>query len=294
MEFKNIVMNHIVITPVYNEEEFLSDYITSMIRQEQRPNLLVLVDDNSSDNSSKIIKEYAEEYDWIKYIYHPSEQKKVQGSKVIEAFNFGLEKSEIDLMNFDIISKIDADLELPLNYFKEIINSFEQNSTIGLAGGYIREKKNGKWIDILSTDYHVRGALKSYRTTCFLDIGGLMPILGWDGLDEMKAMFCGWKTKNIKVGAKHFRPADNDYNPVNMALKRGIHNYKNGGNLFLAIIRSIVRITKKPYFLVGLSYFYGYMKAFILRYPKNVSRELESFINNFHLKRIRSWINSKL
>jgi hypothetical protein len=231
------------------------------------------------------MKEYSAKYDWINYVHHPSEQKKIQGSKVIEAFNYGLNQSNINLENYDVISKLDADLELPNNYFESIFNEFNENENYGLIGGFVKEQKSNKWINIPSEDYHIRGALKSYRVTCFKEIDGLMPVLGWDGLDEMKLFYNGWFTKNINIGVKHYRPADNDYNSVFLAYRRGAQNYKNGGGVALAIIRSIFRIKNKPYFLLGSFYFWGYVVALLKREEKNVDKNLSLFINKFHFKR---------
>lgn len=279
-------MKHIVITPVYNEEEYLIRYINSVINQTCTPDYFLLVDDNSKDKSLEIIQEFSKKYDWIHYVHCPSEQKKVQGSKVIEAFNYGLTHSKINIKNYDIISKLDADLELPNNYFEEIISAFDKNPKAGLIGGYVIEMKNGEWRDILSKDYHVRGALKSYRTSCYIEIGGLMPLLGWDGLDEMKIFYNKWETKNINIGVKHYRPADSDYKPVKLYYKKGIVNYQNGGSFVLMLIRALKRSTKKPYLIASLAFIVGYLNAFFSRKPKNVSASFAKFINRFHMNRI--------
>lgn len=281
-----MLMKYTIITPVYNEEKYLAKYIESIINQSWPPKLFLLVDDNSFDNSADIIHIYSKKYNWIKYLYHPSEQLKKQGSKVISAFNYGLDSIQMKVEKNEFISKIDADLELPSNYFELVSQTFYNNPKVGLAGGFIIEKRNGVWTDIHGPDYHIRGALKSYRLSCFNEIGGLMPILGWDGLDEMKAMYNGWQTKNIDIGVKHNRIADSDYNAIELAYRRGVHNYKNGGSFFLAIVRAIVRIKNKPYLLVGLAYFIGYMKALTLRENKNVDKQLSKFINKYHYKRL--------
>lgn len=279
-------MSYIIITPVYNEEKYLPKYLNSIINQSLLPKKIIIVDDNSSDGSSEIIKEYSKKYKWIVYVYHKSADKKVQGSKVIEAFNYGLNFVKLDEVSF--ISKIDADLELPPNYFEVVSNSFDENNKYGIVGGYIKEFENGSWIPkhFSLQSYHIRGALKSYKTECFKEINGLMPVLGWDGLDEMKALYYGWQTKNLDIAVKHFRLAASDYKTLKLTFKTGFANYKNGGNLFLAMIRSIVRFKDKPYFFKGITYFFGYIYAVFSRERRNVNKKLILFINKFHLKRI--------
>lgn len=277
-------MDYIVITPVYNEEKLLSNYIDSIVNQATKPVKLILVDDNSTDDSAEIIKAYCRKHNWIVYIHHPAARKKSQGAKVIRAFNYGLEN--ISLKEVDFISKIDADLELPLNYFKEVINVFSSKPEVGITGGYILEKKKGNWCRINQANYHIRGALKSYRVESFNQIEGLMPVLGWDGLDEMKIFYNGWESHNIEIGVKHFRSASIDYNQRCLAFKKGYSNYKSGSNLFLAIIRALVRIKKKPYLIYSIYYLTGYTKAWLSNEDKHVSKGLEKYINRFHINRI--------
>lgn len=276
---------HIIITPLYNEEKFLSTFISSIINQTLVPFQLILVDDNSTDNSKAIIEEYTSKYNWIKYVYHSSANSKSQGKKVINAFNFGTTQCNIE--EADFISKIDCDLEFPENYFEKIAEGFSLNPKLGITGGIIEELSNKEtWEEIPQAPYHIRGALKSYRIECFKEIGGLLPVLGWDGLDEMNALYRGWETQIISNGVKHFRPASKDYNKVKLSYELGIANYKNGANIFLASIRAIIKSKQKPYLRVGFSFIKGYTYAFKKRMTKNVDKKLARFINKFHTKRL--------
>ena len=279
-------MKHIIITPVFNEEKYLRTYINSIIKQTNRPFKLIVVDDNSTDSSASIIKSYCDKYDWIRYVYHSSKNEKSQGAKVIRAFNYGL--SKISLEGIDVITKMDGDLELPSHYFSQINKAFK-SLNVGLAGGYILEKKNGYWKKVPQASYHIRGALKSYRVECFNKIGGFMDILGWDGIDEMKSFFYGWESKIIDIGVKHYRPTSSDYDKPALYFKLGSANYKNGGNLFLAFIRSLVKSTRKPYILNGYCYLKGYLISYINRDKRNVNSDLSKFINIFHFKRLISF-----
>ena len=276
--------NYLLITPVFNEEDHLNRYLDSIIDQNLKPRLFILVDDNSTDRSKEIILDYSRKYNWIKYSYHVSQPKKVQGSKVIEAFNFGLDN--LDLNSYDFISKIDADIELPQDYFQTINEHFNENSRLGICGGKIEELRNDIWEKKWQADYHVRGALKSYRISCFNEMDGILPVLGWDGIDEIKAMYLGWDVLSIDKYAKHFRNASSDYRPIKMQFKYGIAAYRNGNNLFLTLIRTIVKSIQKPFILSGISFFVGYLYSFIRRDHKNVEKTLAKYINKFHLKRL--------
>lgn len=277
-------MNYIIITPAYNEEKYIRFTLDSVVKQSILPKEWIIVNDGSTDDTEKIVKEYLEKYYWIKLINNKSQHARSCGSKVIRAFNIGY--NNIDYNEFDFIVKLDADLTLPANYFQEVSKTFLNNPKIGLCGGYCVNKKNNKLIKEESPNYHIRGAFKSIRKECWTDIGGFKEVLGWDGLDEMTAMFKGWETKNLNLAVIHHRPTASAYNRFALAKNHGIANYRNGGNVPLAFIRSCVRVFQKPYFIIGIGFLIGYFEAFLKKYNKYVDKDLAKFINNFHMKRI--------
>jgi glycosyltransferase involved in cell wall biosynthesis len=278
-------MKFCVVVPIYNEEKFLLTFLNSIVSQSVNLDRVICVDDNSTDDSASIIISYSKDYPFIEYVFHESGAYKVQGKKVINAFNFGLKS--IDLNQFDIICKMDADLEFPVDYFEKVVEAFKSDNKVGIVGGRIVELKNGLWSKTVQADYHIRGALKSYRVNCFKAIGGLKPVLGWDGLDEMNAMYLGWTTKIIDSDVRHFRAAASDYNQDELNFKLGFANYCNGGSFFLAIIRSIIKSFRTRSFFTLFFYLKGYLSAYRNKEKKNVDSDLSSFINNFHLKRIK-------
>ncbi len=276
-------MNYKIITPAYNEEKLIQNILESIVNQTHLPTEWIIVDDNSTDNTAKLINVFTRKYKWIKYLFKKSSfEQRSSGAKVISAFNYGYEI--IKNKPFDFIVKLDADLTLPMNYFEEVTNAFIKDSSIGICGGYCIHNINNKWIREKSADYHIRGAFKAIRRECWEDIGGFKEVLGWDGLDEMSAFQRGWSSANLKVRVIHHRQTAISYNKLELAKKTGKANYANGGNLFLAMIRTLVRIPKKPYLIFAWKFFMGYLNAYLKKERKNVSAELSKFINNFHLK----------
>src|SRR5690606_22966997 len=125
------------------------------------------------------------QYSWIKVVRYVSEAKNIPGSKVIRAFQRGMQEITC---NWDIIVKLDADLILPSDYFEKVISVFESDSQAGMAGGFASIEKNGQWVlEKLTDNDHIRGAFKAYRKECFEQIGGLKPAMGWDTVDELLA-----------------------------------------------------------------------------------------------------------
>ena len=58
-----------IITPCFNSEKYLDECVTSVISQTYQNWEMLIVDDNSSDNSSTIINSYSKNDDRIKPIF---------------------------------------------------------------------------------------------------------------------------------------------------------------------------------------------------------------------------------
>lgn len=156
------------------------------------------------------------------------------------------------------------------------------------------EKKNEKLLNQKVSNLHLRGAIKAYRKECFEGIGGLQEIWNWDGLDEKKAMYLGWKIKILPLAVIHHRVTTSAYNPIVHSFRGGKEKYREGDDLILALIRSLVRIKRRPFLILGISFFVGYLYSLLTRPTKHVDRDLQKFIRKFHYNRIFKAISSKV
>ena len=68
---------YILITPAKNEEYSIPDVLQSIINQTIRPLMWIIVDDGSTDNTPKIIKDFEIKYKWIKTIRLPSRDRDI-------------------------------------------------------------------------------------------------------------------------------------------------------------------------------------------------------------------------
>ena len=109
--------DYLVVSPCRNEAEYARQTLDSMVAQTHPPALWVIVDDGSTDETPQILAEYAEKHDWIRIVPKPDRGHRAVGPGVIEAFYAGLETVE-DLSRFEVISKLDLDLELPEKYYE--------------------------------------------------------------------------------------------------------------------------------------------------------------------------------
>ena len=185
-------MEYYIVVCAHNEEAFLSDALNSILRQTLSPKKVVVVNDNSTDGTEKIIDQFLQLSPIFEKLNTTSTSDHLPGSKVINAFNKGLAKLD---NHFDFIVKLDADVILPDNYFEKVTYIFKGHPDVGIAGGFIYEQdQKGKWqLNHPMDKNHVRGAIKAYSKQCFTAIDGLRTAMGWDTVDELLARYNGYE-----------------------------------------------------------------------------------------------------
>ena len=279
-------MKYIIITPANNEEKYIHYTLDSVVKQTLLPEKWIIVNDGSTDNTRNIVESYTKKYSWIRLIENFNKESRAGGTKVVKAFYIGY--NTIKNRDYDFIVKLDADLTLPEDYFMNIVKYFKQNPTVGLCGGVVLNKYRNDIIKEKVAYHHVRGAFKAYRKECFEDINGLKPILNWDGIDEMTAMYKGWDVKILPLQVIHHRPTSTEINRgIKSLVFSGREYYKNGHDLLLALLKAFhISVRKKPLVLSGLIFYFNFIYAMIKNEPKNVDKQLAKFIRNFQYNRI--------
>ncbi len=281
-------MKYYIIIPAHNEADFIALTLESLVSQTVLPSKVVVVNDNSTDETAAIVDDFSKNHPFISLVNKTSEAIHMPGSKVIQAFHKGFETID---SNYDIIVKLDADLILPNNYFETILNHFKSDSKIGMAGGFAYIEKNGEWIlENLTDKDHIRGAFKAYRKECFLQIGNLKPAMGWDTVDELLCKFYGWKVvTDATLKVKHLKPTGANYNKSSR-FKQGEAFYSIGYGFFIASIASMKLAFLKGKPLLFLDYIQGFLRAKFNYKPLLVTNEQARFIRNYRLKKMKDKI----
>ena len=277
-------MKFYIVLPAHNEAEFIGKTLTSLCQQTLLPARIVLVDDNSNDATTQIAQEFSEKYAFVSLVKSQSDDQHLPGSKVIRAFQLGLEILD---ENYDIICKFDADLIFPQNYLQKLAEHFTADPKIGMAGGFCSIEKNNTWeIENLTGKDHIRGALKAYRKQCFLDIGKLKPAMGWDTVDELLAVYHGWKIKtDPRLLVKHLKPTGASYHNSS-GEKQGEAFYSLRYGFLITLIASLKLAFKKGKPGLTIDYLKGYFKAKKEKRPFLVSAEEGRFIRNLRWKKM--------
>ena len=278
-------MKYYIVIPSHNEEALISLTIQSLVEQTVLPNKIVVVNDNSTDKTEEIVNSFVSKYSFISLVNKKSDAIHLPGSKVVQAFQKGLETLD---ENYDFIVKADADLIFPNNYFETIIKHFKSDERIGMVGGFCYIEKNGEWIlENLTDKDHIRGALKAYRKVTFKQIGGLKPAMGWDTVDELLCKFYNWKVvTDESLQVKHLKPTGANYNKT-ARYKQGEAFYSLGYGFWITAIASIklAMMKKKP--LLFIDYIKGFWKAKSSKKPLFVTEEQAKFIRNYRLQKMK-------
>lgn len=278
-------MKYYIIIPTFNEEKFISLTLQSLVEQTVLPSKVVVVNDGSTDKTREIVQSFVEKYTFISLVNKTSEAIHLPGSKVIQAFNKGLETIDD---NYDFIVKADADLIFPPNYFESISNHFQSDNRVGMAGGFCYIEKNGEWIlENLTDKDHIRGAIKAYRKETFKQIGGLKPEMGWDTVDELLCKFYQWKVvTNETLQVKHLKPTGANYNQA-ARFKQGEAFYRLGYGFWITAIASLklALLKKKPFLF--FDYLKGFWKAKRSKKPLLVTAEQAKFIRNYRWEKMK-------
>jgi glycosyltransferase involved in cell wall biosynthesis len=278
-------MNYYIVIPAHNEAAFIALTLQSLVTQTLLPSKIVVVNDNSSDATSEFVLKFIANYPFIDLIEKTSELIHLPGSKVIQAFQTGLETLDD---SYDFIVKADADLIFPSHYFETISKHFQSDERIGMVGGFAYIEKNGDWIlENLTDKDHIRGAFKAYRKEAFKQIGGLKPAMGWDTVDELLCKFYNWKVvTDASLKVKHLKPTGANYNKT-ARYKQGEAFYSLGYGFFITSIASakLAMMKKKP--LLFVDYIRGFWKAKAEKKPLLVTQEQAQFIRNYRFQKMK-------
>ncbi|RNC89239.1 MAG: glycosyltransferase [Allomuricauda sp.] len=264
-----------IIIPAHNEEQYIVDCLFSFVRQSQPPDELIVVDDNSSDNTFWLATDIARDHNWIKVVQRSSIDEHIPGKKVVDTFNFGLQQ----LSEFDIIGKFDADIILPSNYFEQMRNHFQSDWKLGMCSGLLYIKKNNDWVyETVAKKNHIRGPIKLYHKACFDQIGGLREGVGWDTVDVLLAQYHGFHIKtDASLQVKHLRPTGHGYRSKGYQSK-GEALYKMRYGLPLAKLALFKMMWQSQNPLIYIQGLEGYLKAWISKKPRFVDWQQGNYI----------------
>jgi poly-beta-1,6-N-acetyl-D-glucosamine synthase len=278
---------YVVITPVRNEQDYLGATIESMVGQVLRPAIWVIVNDGSSDATGRIAEEAGAKHDWIRVVHRADRGVRKPGSGVMEAFQDGYRV--IETTPWDFLVKLDGDLSFDSQFFLNALQRFDQDSHLGIGGGTICKQEADQLVAEWRGDpvFHVRGATKIYRRECWLQLGSLYPLAGWDTLDEIKANMLGWRTYSFaELKLLHHRSAGGADGAWVNWFKNGRANYISGYLPMFMVLKCAARAFRKPYGIGALGLMSGFISGYLQRVPQIDDAQLIGYLRREQTKRL--------
>jgi biofilm PGA synthesis N-glycosyltransferase PgaC len=250
----------VIISPCRDEEQLVRFTLDSVVKQTYRPHLWLIVDDGSRDRTAEIVAGYTAAHPWIRLVRRRREGGRQLGPGVVNAFNAGLAALEDE--PFDVIAKLDCDLEFGAETFAAIMAAFD-NPRVGMASGTTLLLLRGKLVSERYTSYHVPGQAKFYRQACFRDIGGLQGVYGWDIIDETDARRHGWLTLSTPQPIFiHHRLQGSSFGGLRGRIIWGQGAYAIGSHPLFALARGIYRLAEHPWLVGGLAFIWGFFTSY--------------------------------
>src|SRR5688572_28591936 len=154
-----MVHDYVLVTAARNEADFIELTIKSMAAQSLPPVRWIIVSDGSTDGTDEIVARYAARHDWIELVRLPARAERHFAGKVA-AFNAGY--SRLAGLKYDVIGNLDGDVSFDADYCAFLMNKFDENPRLGVAGTPYHEEHR-LHDERFKSPAHVSGACQLFR-----------------------------------------------------------------------------------------------------------------------------------
>jgi poly-beta-1,6-N-acetyl-D-glucosamine synthase len=284
--------SYVLVTAARNEEQYIGLCIESVLSQSILPYKWLIVSDGSTDDTEKIIKEYLKDHPFIQFIRKEPDQAMEGFASKVFALSMGVKL--LRGIDYFLIGHLDADITLEKEYYAIMLDKFNNNPKLGIAGGYFFEKEHGVFkCHASNSPWSVAGGIQLFRSKCYQDIGGLkpMPLGGEDWYAEIQARMQGWEVLALPdVPAYHHNPGVAKRGMISEAIRGGAMDYLMGTHPLFELFKCLRRIQHKPYFVFAIIRMYGFLKPYLLGQHRQVTKDVMIFLRNEQLSRLRKMI----
>ena len=280
---------YVIISPCRNEAAFMRQTLDTVVAQSVRPALWVIVDDGSTDDTPRILAEYAAAHDWIRIVTRTDRGCRAVGPGVIEAFYAGWDT--IDPAQFSYVCKLDLDLNLPPRYFEILMQRMEAEPRLATCSGKAYIHKEGGLVHERHGDEASIGATKFYRLSCFLAIGGFARDVMWDGIDghlcRMKGWIaCSWDDPELRF--IHLRPMGSSQKGILTGrVRHGSGQYFMGTGFLYMLANAVNRLNERPVLLGSAAMMWGWLRSAVQRKPRYGDAAFRAFLRRYQWRALR-------
>lgn len=252
---------YVLLTAAKNEERFIEYALRSVVTQTVHPLAWFIVDDGSTDETSRIVQEYARRYSFIYLVSRAGSSQRCFSAQY-RALNMAYELARP--MDFGFLGVHDADIEVATSdYYERVLEAFSREPALGITGGAILERKGTHWNPRLANSPDsVAGAIQVFRRSCFDQIGGYSPLLfgGEDWLAQIEARRMGWLVAASRdLPAHHHRPTSTADGRLRGLFRLGKMDASFSSHPAFEVLKCARRVGEPPLVLGSLVRFAGYV-----------------------------------
>lgn len=257
-----------VFIPARNEENFIKKTINHLLNQELKPYRIIVVNDNSTDETEKVVSEFSE----VEIINSErKDNERGNWKTAVLTLNTGLQKFRNDL-KCKFVLRLDADHLLPKMYISTIVTRLQKNSNIVLASGIIEEEDS----------VVPRGSGRIVKSDFWKKINFQYPVnYGWDTYILFKAKSLGYDFAIYQdvVSQTQRKTGSKTYNP-HLYLNRGKALKALGYTFPYVLQRAIITTKKNPKDALYL------LKGFLGTYNELYEPELREYVRKTQREKI--------
>jgi poly-beta-1,6-N-acetyl-D-glucosamine synthase len=287
---KTLTMNnktaYTLITAAYNEQDYIEQTIHSVLQQKLRPVVWMIVSDGSTDATDEIVRRYSVDYPFIRLLRREKDQNRGFASKVF-ALRAGLEY--LGSIETKFIAHLDADIELTPLYFEEVLERFRRDPSLGIGGGWYAEREKGTFaVAPGNNPESVPGCIQVFRSRCYEEIGGLLPIEygGEDWYAEIMTRKAGWRVQSFpELMVRHLRETGTARNKLRYCFHQGITDFCLGSHPAFELVKVAKRMFWRPWIIGATARLSGFLVAHLCR-RRMVDDEFVQFLRQEQLRRL--------
>jgi biofilm PGA synthesis N-glycosyltransferase PgaC len=283
----------LLLTAAFDEVRHVDALVDGVLAQTRRQDRWVIVDDGSGDGTFERFRARTARMDWVTLL-----RRERTGGRIADplaeaaearALNWALGQVELD--NFAIVGKLDADVVLPRGYLERLLAAFHDDPSLGMAAGVLVERTTrGNWRRVHQPLTHPPAPARLYTTACFAASGGFREELAWDTMDEVYARMRGFTTRAFPdLPVWHLRALGTASGRLRGRARHGecawIVHYPSGW-MALRAVKSAV--TFSPRGVAGVALLWGYGAAAARRTPRVPDPAFRRFVREELRARMRA------
>ena len=280
-----------LVTAARNEAALIERTLRSVTAQTMLPSAWVIVSDGSTDATDDIAHAYAARFPFIQVVRIDRQDGRNFVSKV-HAVRAGFAKLEAG--PFDFVGNLDADLSFGPAYFERLLEQFDADPGLGLAGGWILEESAGAFLPRpFNSREWVPHAVQLLRRECYEAIGDYvaLPYGGEDTCAVIKARMHGWKAQAFpELPVEHHRRTSSAGGALRNRFRAGMMDHSLGYHPAYELVKCGRRVAQRPVAIGAVASWIGFAAGYARRAPRAVPPEVVAYIRREQAERVRTLI----